>query len=185
MSQSDFFLIVDRILIVGPEACVEDPLLKPEVASGKLLRNRVALGQPRVAGQVRKADDDAARPMFHNLSDLLSESLSNELEVAFVLVAESSRGFQLFPIPDQNRRSIRFIRSLAVSSNDFGNHSHKTSLAVCLRSAPAEAALGSGPRTLPPPSYSAALAANVSTTARFATRSSGKPCLSFKYSGLL
>ena len=62
--QSNFLLVVQPVLIVGPQAGVLNPLLKTQVAVRRVFRDRVSLGRARVPGEVRDAGDDTVAPMF-------------------------------------------------------------------------------------------------------------------------
>ena len=62
--QRDFLLVVDPVLIVRPQAGVQDPLLKAKVAPGQIFWVRVAFRRAGMAREVRDARYDPAAPVF-------------------------------------------------------------------------------------------------------------------------
>lgn len=50
VTQGDFLLIINPVLIVGPQARVKDPLFKPPIALGEIFRDRVSRGPAGVTG---------------------------------------------------------------------------------------------------------------------------------------
>ncbi len=54
VSQGNFVLISEPVLIVGTEARIKNPLFKAKVALRKVIRNGVSLESARVAGEMRK-----------------------------------------------------------------------------------------------------------------------------------
>ncbi len=85
MAQGYFLLVVNPVLIVGPEAGVENPLLKTKVARGQVFGDRVSLGRSRMSGKIWDAGDDVAAPVLDYLPGLVGEHLTRQPEVVLVL----------------------------------------------------------------------------------------------------
>jgi len=124
MPQSNFLLVVDPVLIVGPEAGVQNPLLKTQVACRQVFGKRVALWRSGMSGEVRNAGDDTAAPVIDYLLGLVCEHLAREPQVVLVLLGKSGADFQFIQIPHRDRRRRHFGRPVRVSRNIIADFFH-------------------------------------------------------------
>ncbi len=84
----DLLLVVNPILVVRSSAGVEDPLLKAEIASCEILRQRIALQVARVAREVWHGSDDFASPLGDDLLRLILKDISCEPQIFHIRVGE-------------------------------------------------------------------------------------------------
>src|ERR1017187_1057009 len=121
--QRDFLLVVDPVLIIRPQAAIQNPLLKTQVALRNVFRNRIAFGRTGVPREVGDAGDDPM-PVFHALPRLPSEGLTCEPQAALFRVRESGVGLQFSELSHRNGRLGNFGRSVKVSRNVLSNRFH-------------------------------------------------------------
>lgn len=76
--QRNFLLIVDPVLIVRSQACIQNPLLKAEIALCQVVGDCVSFGRAGVSGEVRNAGNDATAPMVNDLLSLVREYLAGK-----------------------------------------------------------------------------------------------------------
>lgn len=95
MTQCNFLLVIDPILIVGPQAGVQNPLPKTCVASLQVRWNRFPLRCSRMSGEFWGARYDLIAPMVDYLPGLVSENLTGQSQAALVLVCKARAYFQL------------------------------------------------------------------------------------------
>jgi len=88
-------LVVYPILIVWPEAGIQDPLLKAKIALRQVFRKRIAFGRTRMPRKMRNAGDDTGSPVLDNLPGLVREHRAGEPQEATVLVGEARASLQI------------------------------------------------------------------------------------------
>lgn len=82
MPQCNLLLVVEPVLIVGPQARIQNPLLKAEIAGRQVFGDGVSLGRARMPGEVRNAGDNATAPVVNDLLCLVREHLTGEPRIA-------------------------------------------------------------------------------------------------------
>lgn len=81
------------------QACIQNPLLESEIASGQIFRNRFLFWSPRVFSKVGDAGDDCAAQMLNDLLCLIREDLPGKARYR-VFLGEASAGSQSVEVLD-------------------------------------------------------------------------------------
>jgi hypothetical protein len=66
VSQSNFALVVEAMLVVGLQTGVQNPLFKTQVAIRQVFGNCLPVRCTRVSGEMRDAGDDTTPPVLND-----------------------------------------------------------------------------------------------------------------------
>lgn len=97
VTQGDFMLIVQPILIIGFVAEIQYPLAESLPHRTEVTGVRFSVFGEVVEQVVMAADETV--PEIEYIIDLVSQNLSGQLEVLFILICKKDRFFSAAPVP--------------------------------------------------------------------------------------